>query len=270
MKKTFIAGLVVALLLTIAPYVQAQTALDTTTLNGAIDATQRTFDLTSGAGVSVGDLLVIDREAMEVRAISSNTVTVNRGYRGAAVPHVTLSLVYHGEKNRFYQSAPVGGGCTRASELYLPRVVLSNQNGGYIGDVWDCPVGAGVWTLLNSPATHTTRSEAFNLDNGAAATIDAVLMRPARAVRITACRIVYEDATTGTVAAGSAQVGTTVGGTEIVAATNYENAKAVGTTTAMVVVSGAVAAGTPVLVRHTGVAVTQAGEAVVECDWHYR
>lgn len=111
------------------------------------------------------------------------------------------------------------------------------------------------------------RSESFDLDNGAGVTVDRVLIRPTGAITITAARIVYDDATTGTVAAGNAKIGTTVGGAEIVAATAYGDAQAVGTTTAMAIVSGAVPAGTPVIVRHTGVAATQAGRAVVEIEY---
>jgi hypothetical protein len=94
-----------------------------------------------------------------------------------------------------------------------------------------------------------------------------VILVPSTAITITAARIVYSDATSGTVAAGSVKVGTTVGGAEIVAATNYENSKAVGATTALTIVAGAVAAGTAVIVRHTGVAATQAGEACVEITY---
>lgn len=115
----------------------------------------------------------------------------------------------------------------------------------------------------------TARSVWFNLDNGGGITVDDVIIRPHTAIHIVAARIVYVDATTGTVAAGSAQIGTTVGGTDIVAATNYENTKGVGASTAMTIVAGAVAADTPVCVRHTGVAATQAGQAVVEIDFTY-
>lgn len=113
------------------------------------------------------------------------------------------------------------------------------------------------------------RSIEFDLDNGAGTTIDTTVMLPAHALTITAARIVYDDATTGTVAAGNARVGTTVGGSEIVAATAYGNTKTVGSTTAMTIVSGAVAASTMVVVRHTGVAATQAGKAHVELEWDY-
>lgn len=121
--------------------------------------------------------------------------------------------------------------------------------------------------VTGRPVRETVRSESFDLDNGAGTTVDRVLMRPSTAITITAARIIYDDATSGTVAAGSAKVGTTVGGGEIVAATNYENTKAVGTVTTMTIVSGAVAADTPVIVRHTGVGATQAGRAVVELEF---
>lgn len=121
--------------------------------------------------------------------------------------------------------------------------------------------------ITGGPMAKSARSVWFNLDNGAGTTIDDVLMTPSRAITITAARILYVDATSGTVAAGNAKIGTTLGGAEIVAATAYENSKAVGTKTEMTIVAGAVPAGTPVFVRHTGVAATAAGQAVVEIEY---
>jgi len=112
------------------------------------------------------------------------------------------------------------------------------------------------------------RSESFDLDNGAGTTIDRVVLRSSKQVEINTARIVYEDATTGTVAAGNALIGTTVGGSEIVAATAYGNAKAVGTITAMTLVLGTIPANTPIIVRHTGVASTQAGRAHIEIEYN--
>lgn len=259
-------GLTVALvlsLLAVTVPAMAQTTLNSSTLSAAVTETTNRWPLTSVSNITAGDVIFVDREAVEVSVVNTASVDVKRGVMGTnASPHPTLAPFYSGPKARFYGGVKRGA-CTRASEAYLPRIVLP------AGEIWDCPTGAQHWTLMNSPATMTVRSEAFNLDNGSGTTIDAVLIRPARAIVITACRIVYEDATTGTVAGGSAKVGTTVGGAEIVAATNYENTKAVGTTTAMTIVLGFVPSGTPVLVRHTGVAVTNAGEAVVECDYHY-
>jgi len=122
---------------------------------------------------------------------------------------------------------------------------------------------------LNAGVKQTARSPEFDLDNGAGTTIDSVIFRAGAALTITAARIVYDDATTGTVAAGNAAIGTTVAGAEIVAATAYGNTKAVGTTTAMTIVSGAVAANTPIIVRHTGVGAAQAGKAHVEIEFDF-
>lgn len=129
--------------------------------------------------------------------------------------------------------------------------------------------GKNRWTrgYDNGPLVAHAKSMRFDLDNGAGTTVDDCIFRPAVAVTITAARIVYTDATTGTVAGGNARIGTTVGGSEIVASTAYANASAVGTVTTMTIVSGAVAANTPVIVRHTGVAATQAGQAYVEIEY---
>jgi hypothetical protein len=109
----------------------------------------------------------------------------------------------------------------------------------------------------------------FNLDNGSGTTIDDVLLYCSQPVQIKAARIVYVDATTGTVAGGNAKIGTTVGGAEIVAATAYGDTATVGSVTAMTVIQTAarVAANTMISVRHTGVATTQAGQAYVEIEY---
>lgn len=117
------------------------------------------------------------------------------------------------------------------------------------------------------PAVGIAKSRLFDLDNGAGATLDDVILRPDVPITITAARIVYSDATSGTVAAGNAKIGTAVGGAQVVAATAYENTKAVGTSTAMTLVASALAANAPLFVRHTGIAATAAGEAYVEVEY---
>ena len=107
----------------------------------------------------------------------------------------------------------------------------------------------------------------FNLDNGAGTTIDDVILVAREDITILSADIVYVDATTGTVAAGNAKIGTTVGGAEIVAATAYENSATVGTVTALTLASSKVSAGGMVSVRHTGVAATAAGQAYVQIEY---
>jgi hypothetical protein len=119
----------------------------------------------------------------------------------------------------------------------------------------------------NGPGYGLAKTVWFNLDNGAGTTIDDVILKSDVAVTVTAARIVYVDATTGTVAGANAKIGTTVGGAEIVAATAYENTKTVGTVTDMTIVAGAVPAAGAVFVRHTGIAATAAGQAYVEIEY---
>lgn len=123
--------------------------------------------------------------------------------------------------------------------------------------------------LLNSKAARikTVASQIFNIDNGNGTTIDDAVIQFARAVRLVRAYILYTTATAGTVAAANVTVGTAVDGEEIVAATAYENSKAVGTTTSLTLVTTYLAPGSVIHVRHTGIASTVAGEARVVFDY---
>lgn len=267
-------GAVLLALLTLTPSAYAQTATTTTTTTAAIpDSSSTVVLLTSATNVNAGGKLFIDRESMDVISVNGLAARVRRGMDGTrAVPHITASLVYVAsatQKAGVYRSLQARGGtCVRANEPFLPQI--DTVSAVAIGPIlWDCPVGATVWTMLNLD-TNTVRSESFDIDNGAGTTVDVLLIRHPRPIVINACRIVYSDATVGTAAAGNAKVGITVGGAEVVAATAYTNSATVGSTTAMVIVEGRIAAGVPVLVRHTGVATTVAGRSQVECDYSIR
>lgn len=123
------------------------------------------------------------------------------------------------------------------------------------------------WTSVRYQPTYTARSPVINIDNGAGTTIDHTILRHPKAITITEARIVYDTETAGTVAGANAKLGYTVAGAEIVAATAYTNSAAVGSTTAMTLVDATIAAGAPVIFRHTGIAATAAGEAHIEIDY---
>lgn len=125
----------------------------------------------------------------------------------------------------------------------------------------------GLGTSSWKQAVKTVRSPVVNIDNGAGTTIDHCIFRPDIAITIREARIVYDTETAGTVAGANAKLGTTVGGNELVAATAYTNSAAVGAVTAMTLAIAAVAKDTPILFRHTGIAVTAAGEAHIEIDY---
>lgn len=113
----------------------------------------------------------------------------------------------------------------------------------------------------------TISTDIFNIDNGAGVTRDFVFSFP-YAITIRAVRRVYMgDATAGTVAGANTKLGTTLGGSEIVAAAACTDSAARGDSEALTIVSGAVPADGKIFVRHTGIAVTAAGEYAVQIDY---
>lgn len=114
-----------------------------------------------------------------------------------------------------------------------------------------------------------TRTKQFNIDNGAGTTDDDAFLICTQPISIKSAKVLYTNATTGTVAAATIALGTTAGGAELVAATNLENSKAIGTTTALTLTAAAakVAANTMITARHTGVATTAAGEYTVQVEY---
>lgn len=118
-------------------------------------------------------------------------------------------------------------------------------------------------------STTLVRSQFFNLDNGNGTTVDEPLFRTgSRPVRIVGIYAIYGEATQ-TVAGGNFKLGSAAGGAQYVAATAYENTKAVGDTTSATLVTDYVPANTVVFVRHTGVASTQTGTASICVELAY-
>lgn len=108
------------------------------------------------------------------------------------------------------------------------------------------------------------RSKTFNLDNGNGTTDDEVLFDAGSiSWRILRVYAVYQEATQ-TVAAANFKLGVTAGGATLVAATAYEDSKAVGDiTTGTVLLNGFLPKNEELFVRHTGVAATQTGTATI-------
>ena len=111
------------------------------------------------------------------------------------------------------------------------------------------------------------RSRLINIDNGAGTTIDEAFMYHSRAIRLLKAFVLYTTETAGTVAAATVQIGTTVGGSDVVAATAYGNGATVGTVTALVLAKNEIPANTMISVRHTGVAATALGEAYIVLEY---
>lgn len=141
MKTLRLLITVLILALTVSPLYAANPAgvLSSTTLNGAINATQTTLILTSASASTgstlgapaVGHCLYIDTELMRITAVSSTTMTVQRANRGAA-PHATLAIVVTGPC-----SAGTYGGFRQADPTFL----VGNQ---------DCSVWINPWINTNT------------------------------------------------------------------------------------------------------------------------
>jgi len=106
------------------------------------------------------------------------------------------------------------------------------------------------------------RSKTFNIDNGSGTTDDDVLFAnlPSDAYVVDVKAVYVEATDTAGAASAAFTLGTTAGGTGVVASTALAVSKAVGSTTSGTVVAGRVAAGSSLFARHTGIASTEAGQ----------
>jgi hypothetical protein len=193
MKKKFSLFLLVC---AFASALHAQTLLTTTTLSAAAGNTVSSalttgnlgiVSLTSATGVSgpsvntgntaglatsnASTYLYVDRELMQVEAVSGTTITVVRGVGStAAASHLSGALVFvlpaaamANWGGGSYGQAPAvpQGSCTRTQELYLPRIQFIS------GMISDCL--GGQW--VNGDALQTQRTSFYRLE---APTIGAV------------------------------------------------------------------------------------------------
>jgi hypothetical protein len=191
-------ALTFALLFGWVPFVSAQTILVNTTLSaaaqgmGSVNGATPTGNMSivsvaSATGISAPvpntsltpglvatsdavSYLFVDRELMQVKAVSGTNVTVIRGIGGtSAVSHASGALVeivpaaaIGAWSGGGADSGPQGpsfpqGSCTRSNELYLPRIQFSS------GTISDCD--GGQW--INGDAAQTTRSWVHGSTSGA-------------------------------------------------------------------------------------------------------
>lgn len=201
MKKTI---LTLALLVSLGGLAFGQTLLTTTTLSAAVPSGNSSATTSGNQGIVVvasatgisgptpnsGNVygaatseaqtyLFVDRELMEVKAVSGTTVTVIRAVgpttgtshaSGALVFIVPANIVNGGNNTR--AAAMPTGSCTRTNELYLPRIEFAS------GVISDCLGGQWVngdshqtqraLTILMNPPTGGTLYTALET-NGTAA-----------------------------------------------------------------------------------------------------
>ena len=115
--------------------------------------------------------------------------------------------------------------------------------------------------------SNTVKSQIFNMDNGAGTTIDETIMCRTKQVKLLSARFVEDTETAGTVNAATIQLGTTVGGVDVIAATGYTNAAVVGAVQTLTLKKTIIQPNTPLIVRHTGIASVVAGQGHLEVEY---
>ena len=155
-KRLFQVVGLVAVLLVANPFVpiqilQAQQALTTTALSGAMSLTTTTFTVVSATGFTASTGVAtyyayVDREAMKITGVSGTVITVQRGQLNTNQnSHRSGALVVVGLAERFSSQDPSPGSCTRATgQLYSPLINTTT------GTWWDCSTVATAASLSAS------------------------------------------------------------------------------------------------------------------------
>lgn len=158
MKSLTIPRALLALLLTVgaATSVAAQTfTLNQTTLSAAVATTDTTVTIASASAasgssfgaVSVGQILFVDEEPMQITGVSGTTISVQRRATRTtpATTHASGATVFIGAGGAFQRADPTTGVCAVGSQGD-PWINLNN------GKVWRCTasqwlnvVDAAVW-----------------------------------------------------------------------------------------------------------------------------
>lgn len=148
--------LLAILLAFVAAPAVAQTDINDTTLNGAVNATQTFVVLTSATGVAANGLLYVDGEFMVVRSDYSSGTTVNVIRANNPSAHLTSAQVY---------VVPVGarvgrrlvGSCVRGGTAQGEQYTLVfNMSNGDIGACRQSGSGTtNAWRWTNAYDTGT-------------------------------------------------------------------------------------------------------------------
>lgn len=151
------SALTAALLCWGAPAWAQQYTISHTTLNAAVGINDTTVTLASASASagssfgapSVGQCLVVEGEAMRITAVSSTTMTVQRGAipgGGTNTPHASAAVVWTAPCNAFKSVDPPqarAAGNQSCTSQPAPWINLTN------GNVWWCNTANNKWTGTN-------------------------------------------------------------------------------------------------------------------------
>ncbi len=183
------------------------------------------------------------------------------------VPHGSTDGTINDEK---VTATKIGSGAVTATKIGSGAVTAAKIGSGA---VTAAKIGSGAVTPAKQ-ATNAKRryimSQEFNIDAGAGVNVDDLMLHTTVPITPIAAQVTYTEQTdSGDASGATIQLGTTKGGSNIVAATNLENAKAVGSKTALTLGSGVddVPANGNVWARLTGIAATQVGKFKVVLEY---
>lgn len=128
------------------------------------------------------------------------------------------------------------------------------------------PIKTGGLTVAQH--LNTITSDKFDLDSGTNPYKELVFV-PNLPITIRSAKVIYQGATSGTVAGGGVKIGSSADDDFVSESTAFTNGATIGTEVELTLASPDVPADTPVVVTWVGVAATQAGEAKVQIDYAY-
>ncbi|MBT3390336.1 MAG: hypothetical protein HN413_07980 [Chloroflexi bacterium] len=180
---------------------------------------------------------------------------------------ITGGKIIEGAYGMYYNAgAPTDGASgTYAGIAPVGALLIDTTNGNLYRNT-----GTQAAPAWNFAERKQVLSKEFNLDNGAGTTDDDLVLHSMQSVTPVAAQVVYTEASdSGDASGANVKVGSSQGGSDVVAATNLENGKAVGSVTALTLGSGVDDVGDngSIWVRHTGVAATQVGKYKVLVEY---
>lgn len=128
------------------------------------------------------------------------------------------------------------------------------------------PIKTGGLTVAQH--LNTICSDKFDLDSTTNPYKELVFV-PNLPITIRSAKVIYQGATSGTVAGGSVKIGSSADDDLVSESTPFTDGATIGTEVELTLADPEVPADTPVVVTWTGVAATQAGEAKVQIDYAY-
>lgn len=142
-RRILFSVLALALVVGVGRPASAQATLTQTTLSAALNNTATSFNVASASGAAAGYIVYVDREAMRVNSVSSNTLTVQRGVNGTSAQAHAASAVAFLDQAQYFYNTDMSGTCTATNQVVLPHInVTSGQIAQCVNGRWQGQAGS--------------------------------------------------------------------------------------------------------------------------------